>query len=725
MVKMRLSLGYQVLAAVLLGIFCGIFFGPLCNIVKPVGDIYVMLLQMVALPYICFSLIHGLGSITPEMGKKLFARGWFFWAALWALIFLVTYLLSFLIPKPTASFIGNGSVDHNSSLAKNFLTFLVPENPFYDLVNNIVPAIAVFGLIVGVSLMTLEKKEPLISFLERANQMIETILKWLAIIAPIGVFAHIAVATGTVHFDALYAIEFYVISFILITLFLVFWMLPALLSSLTSLTYAEVMKAFRTVCLLPFATALPTISLPFINYYMRKLAEKEGVNDAHFRSTSQTVMPICYSFGQIGNCLVLFFILFISFFYRHPFVGSEKALLSILMIPMSVGSSATSINAVSFLIQQLNFPEESVELFTETLAITLNFQVLLSIASVLTFIILVLYSYYGLLQVKWKSLFLRVSSGLVTLLIVLFVAEKFVHLNDNYANLYMELTIQDAIPNPVPAKMMMKGEMGADRTMIGNPEAEPLAQILKTGVLKVGYDTENIPYCYWNRKQELVGYDVAYAYQLARDLDCTLEFIPIEINHLAEEVNSGKYDIAMAAIIMNETRIKSMGFTHPYTEQDNVLVVPNNKLSFFSNLNDVIAMPGLKFGAVGGYQQVVERHFPLGRLIALPQGTEPAVELKSGNVDAWIWSHTPGFIWCLSNPDFVVADYGSLIGKRYFGYPIRSSAVDWASFLNNWLILKEQSGFKSLMTRYWIEGESPKRKQPRWSIIRNVLHWIE
>ena len=57
--------------------------------------------------------------------------------------------------------------------------------------------------------------------------------------------------------------------------------------------------------------------------------------------------------------------------------------------PDETWQSHCACNAVSFLIQQLNFPEESVELFTETLSITLNFQVLLSIASVLTFIILV------------------------------------------------------------------------------------------------------------------------------------------------------------------------------------------------------------------------------------------------------------------------------------------------------------------------------------------------
>ncbi|HSX26152.1 MAG TPA: cation:dicarboxylase symporter family transporter [Chlamydiales bacterium] len=719
---MRLSLGYQVLLAVLLGIFCGIFFGPICTVVKPVGDIYVMLLQMVALPYISFSLIHGLGSITPEIGKKLFLRGWVFWFTLWGIIFLIIYLLSFLIPTPVVSFIGSLSVEHNSLLAKNFLNYLVPENPFYDLANNIVPAIAVFGLIVGVALMHLEKKEPILSFLERSNQMIEKILKWLAILSPIGIFAHIAVATGTVHFEDLFAIEFYVVCFILVTLFVTFWILPTLLSSLTPLNYREVMRAFKSVCLLPFATGLPTIAFPFINQYMKKLAEKEGLQDTNFHSTSQTVMPICYSFGQIGNCLILFFILFISFFYRHPFAASEKALLTILTIPMSVGSSATSINAVSFLIKTLSFPDEAVELFAETLSLTLYFQVLLSIASVLTFIILVLYSYYGLLQVKLKQLFLKLAIAFVVLGVVVWGGRWMFNLRDNYNNLYLDHRLQEVIDSPVSAKIFAKGESGTPRQPTAS--SQPFSDILDSGILKVGYDPEEIPYCYWNNRGELVGFDIAYAYQLARDLDCKLELIPLAIEQLGEEIAAGKYDIAMSAIIMNEHRIKAMDFTHPYTEQDNVLLVPVHKKAEFEDLNRVMATPGLRLGAIGGYMPVVERHFPLAKLIAGEQGTDIEKEFLAGKVDGWVWSYTHAFTWSLSHPQFVVADYGGLIGKRYFAYPVRSGALDWASFLNNWMILKEQSGFKAKMQRYWIDGENPMVRPPRWSIIRNVLHWV-
>ena len=717
---MRISLGYQVLLAVLLGMFFGIFFGPYTKVIRPVGDVYVMLLQMVALPYICFSLIHGLGSIPPATGKKLFLRGWPFWLTLWAMIFSIIYTVSWLIPTPMSAFIGNVSAQ-DSPFMKNLLNYLVPENPFYDIANNIVPAITVFGLIAGCALMHLPKKDPLLSILERSIETIEKIFKWLAILSPIGIFAHIAYTTGTVYFEELFALQFYVVGFIAIALFTVFCILPAILTSLTPLTYRQILEAFKFVCLLPFATALGGISFPFINLYMKKLGQEYAHGDPQFHATSQTVMPLCFSFGQIGNCFVLFFILFLSFYFRHPLVGSEKWLLGLIVLPVSLGSSGSSINAVSFLIEFLNFPDAAKELFIQTMAVTMNFQVLLNIASVLTFIILVLYAYYGLLEVKWKQLFLRISFAFILLFAVVAGVKQVVRLHDNYQDLYLNLTLKEAINNPVQAKFIPEGEMGTPRSLVER-ESEPLDNILKSGVLKVGYDPDNIPYAYFNRYNELVGFDIAYAYQLARDLDCTIEFVPIEREEMGFQLTHGDYDLGMSAIIMTEMRIREMDFTHPYTEEDDILVVPNKERSQFTHFKQVAANPNLRLGAIGGYIPVVRRHFPLAQLVKVK---DILLDFQEHQIDAYLWSRIPGFVWCLSNPDYVVIDYGGILGKRYFAYSIPSGSYDWGSFLNNWLLLKEQSGFNSRMYHYWIEGQSLQTRPPRWSIIRNVLHWVD
>ncbi len=45
--------------------------------------------------------------------------------------------------------------------------------------------------------------------------------------------------------------------------------------------------------------------------------------------------------------------------------------------------------------------------------------------------------------------------------------------------------------------------------------------------------------------------------------------------------------------------------------------------------------------------------------------------------------------------------------------------------MNAWLLLAQADGTIDDLYNYWIEGESKERRPPRWSIIRDVLGWIE
>ena len=677
-----------------------------------------MLLQMIVLPYICLSLMHGLGSLSPETAKGLFKKAWPFWSLLWGLMFGIVFLMNCLIPKPQAGVPAEPGAA--GELTKHVLAYLVPENPFYDLANNVVPAIAVFGLIVGFALMHVEKKEPLISTLERCNQVIERILNWLAAISPIGVFAHLAVSAGRVDFQELKQLEFYVFGFIGVSLLVTFWMLPSIIATFTPIGYRETILAFRKVCLLSFVTGLPTLSIPFINMYLKSFEEKYRFQEPGFRVTSQTAMPLAFAFGQIGNCLLLYFILFSSFYYRHPFNLVEKIIVSLLTVPLSVGSSAASTNAVSFLIEQLGFPERAVEMFSATRVITSNFQVLISVASILTFTLLILFAYYGLLKIRWKAFLFKVGGGFGCLIAGIFVFGPLIHPTDDLRNLYGGFRLSVVMDNLPEAKVYKYGDQ-IPPVPTSKAGGETLDRVLATGVLRVGYHPGNIPYSYFNDQDELVGYDIAMAYSLARDLDCRLEFIPLDIDRIGEQLDRDLYDVAMSAIMMTEERIREMDFSRIYSQQDNVLVVSAKERNLFLNLQNVQKREGLVIGTVGAYQNILKRHFPL----ATPYDAKTIDDLMNHHINVWIWSTISAYIWCIAHPDYTVVQYGDVLGKAFYAYPAKTGSYDFISLVNNWIELKTESGFMKTQYDYWILGQKPEGAfQQRWSIIRNVFHWV-
>jgi proton glutamate symport protein len=711
-----MHIGYQVLLAVILGIFSGLFFGPLTDNLKPIGAAYTMLLQMAVLPYICFSLIHGLGSMTTTTGKKILKSGWPFLLGLWIMIFMMIFLLDSIIPPTISSLIKTAKLsEFETNFTQNFLSNIIPQNPFYDIANNIVPAVTVFGLIGGIALMHIEKKEPLISVLERVNQTIERLLGWLGFLAPVGAFVYIAIAFGTIYLEDLHRIDFYVIAFIFTCLFTTFLVLPLSISSLTPMGFKEAFVALRYVCLVPFVTGLGPAALPFLNNYLKKLSKRHETHE-NFRETSQTILPIAYSFGNIGNAMCLFFILFLSFYYRHPFSGTEKFLLSILTIPLSIGSSTNNINVVQFLIEQLGFSQGALDFFLQIKPFTNNFQIALSIASVTTLIILTIYSYYGLLRVQWKKLLFRVGICSTLFISTMLLYKSHLHISDAYKTLYLDLQLSDVMPNPVQATILSQGQTGEARSYPDEIHPDTLNKIIDTRILKVGFFSDAIPFCYFNNKKELVGFDVAYAYELAKDLNCQLQFIPFTFDHLANDLESGDFDIAMSAVIMNEGRLFLMDFPSPYYEDVNALIVPANKKGQFLDLKTVQKMKGLVIGAGGVQVDVAKRNFPLATIVDMPT----FAHLRDGKVDVVLWSETAAATWVLSEPKFIAISYGDALGKSFFSYPVHKDATNFRFFLNDWIALKEQSGFKKRMLSYWIQGIKPTTRPPRWSILQSL-----
>jgi ABC-type amino acid transport substrate-binding protein len=46
------------------------------------------------------------------------------------------------------------------------------------------------------------------------------------------------------------------------------------------------------------------------------------------------------------------------------------------------------------------------------------------------------------------------------------------------------------------------------------------------------------------------------------------------------------------------------------------------------------------------------------------------------------------------------------------------------AFVNTWLDLKRHDGTIEALYQYWILGRAAEPLGPRWSIMRNVLHWV-
>ena len=167
-----------------------------------VGNAFIQLLQMTVLPYVVVSLMVGLGSLTYGEATSLAKKCGIVLGILWAMAIAMVLVMSFAYPDwKTASFFSTALVEEKQGF--NFLGLFIPANPFHSLANNIVPAVVVFSIAVGVALIGVEKKQGLIEGLSSLLDALTRVTHFVINLAPIGVFAIAASAAGTMNLEEL------------------------------------------------------------------------------------------------------------------------------------------------------------------------------------------------------------------------------------------------------------------------------------------------------------------------------------------------------------------------------------------------------------------------------------------------------------------------------------------------------------------------------------------
>lgn len=717
---LKISLTKQILLAIVIGTFLGILLGPLCSVFEPIGKAYVMFIQMVVLLYIPSSIIHGLGSSRPTVARTLFKKGWIFLLFIWALVLSSVYLLNFLFPR--FNILIPGSQDHTSFEA-NFLNYLVPENPLYDVVNNIVPAIAIFAIIIGLALMHLTHKEPLISFLERLNSILEQILKGITAVSPIGVLAIFATFSGNIRFTDLKALNFYIIPMVIIATTLAFWILPALVISCTSLRYREVISEIRSSCFLAFVIASPSIAIPFLYRAVKRYADRYEIKDKDLHNTSQMIVPIAYTFTQVGNLFILFFIMYLSYLFQHELGAFEEGLIGCMTVLMSFGGPELAVNSIHFLIGTLGFPSSAMDIYDNASVITQNFQILISAASMMVFVILLLLAYYKRLTFRPSYFFRHFFLFFLFLTLTVIGAKRLIQEYAPYENSSNVMAIQTDYPIVKRAKVYKFGQKMPDmrhRLTVHNT----LDRIYSTKSLYVGYHPNLPPFSYFNEQGELVGFNITYAYKLAYDMNVDLVFVPFLFQGLGDNLVQNYFDIGVGPILLAGSTARTMNFPHYYLETPNIMIVPRSRKEQFRNFERLKENPYLVIGAIAFYEELLNQMFPMAQVVSIDHIYRIEDYLTQGKIDAFFWTKELGMEYCRTHPEYVVIDFGAKAGSSYLSYPVRYNAFGFIFFLNRWLQIQDHIGFKEEQYNYWVNGESPVKKEPRWSLIRNVFHLV-
>ena len=58
-------------------------------------------------------------------------------------------------------------------------------------------------------------------------------------------------------------------------------------------------------------------------------------------------------------------------------------------------------------------------------------------------------------------------------------------------------------------------------------------------------------------------------------------------------------------------------------------------------------------------------------------------------------------------------------------YVVANRDRDFADYVSYWIELQQKGEIIKQLYAHWILGKAAEEKEPRWSIMRNVLNWVE
>ncbi len=725
----RPGLAEQVLIGLVLGIGAGIFFGEMARALEVVGDAFIMLLQVAVIPYIVTSLITALGQLTRDNAKRLAMRAGSVLFVLWGIGVAVLLLTPLAFPDwPSASFFSTSQVEEAKPV--DFLKLYIPANPFASLANGVVPAIVVFSVLIGVALIGVKNKESVLEPLSAIAEALMAVTGFVARLAPYGVFALAASAAGTLDIEEIDRLQVYAVVYMTMAIILSFWVLPALVTIVTPLRYLDVMRAFRGGLVTAFAAGSVLIVLPLLAAECKKLMDEgqdSGADGGEARSTIDVLIPAAYTFPGLGNILSLTFVLFAGWYVGSPVPLSEY--------PLFVGAGLASlfggtILTMQFLLDLLKLPRDLFQFFVTIDVLGTRFSTLVAVMTISATSLVGAYALQGRLRLRLLPL-LRFAVVTAALVVAALLGIRAFYTYVVVAPYTKDQALRELhlLANPQPATIHQDIPFDLQAAATGPAD---IAQIRARGVLRACYLKDDFPSSFFNADGQLVGFDIELAHRLARSLELPLELLPVHGEGKAEAahlLDAGVCDLYASTMGISARRMEAFTMTIPVYTSSVGFIVPDHQRHAFESWDAIRARgASVRIAVPANPDAIAFARSILPQAVLVPLsglGAQREVfESESLAVDAIGGLSEEGAAWTLLYPRFTLVVPKPTIFTPQ-GFAVARGNQSLAQTLDAWIIEEKAMGTVDALYRYWMLGDAARRaKPPRWSVIRNVLHWV-
>jgi Na+/H+-dicarboxylate symporter len=708
----------RIIAGLLAGVAVGLFFGEDAALLQPLADLYIRAMQMTVLPYLVVSLVGGLGQLDPGTARRLGLRAVALLGLMIVLACAVIAVMPLAYPKlVSASFYSDALVEPGQPFALGEL--YVPSNPFFAMANAVVPGLVLFSSALGVALIGVPGKAPLIDMLRAMERAVARITRFVLGLTPYGVFAISAAVAGTMSPESLARLQVYFIAFGAAALLLAFVIIPLAVHALTPFRWRQVVGLCQEALLTAFIANSAFIVLPMLVERVKAALDAQAMDSPDTRSAVDAVVPIAFVVPNAGKLLTLLFVPFAAWLAGDPLGADAYATLFGAGIPSYFAKAQV---ALPYLMDLLGVPHDLFQLYIPSSIVTGKFDSMVTVMSLLALALLTASAVAGQLRIELR----RIAPALLiavaaTALTVGGLKLGLAHAVDTVYRKDEALKAMNLPRSTLPIALLAEAPP-ADAVV-----APALQRIRARGELRVAFVGDRVPFAFVNARGDLVGMDVELVQRLAQDLGAArVVFVPADFRKMADLLADGRIDLAMGLPYLPDL-LTRVAYSTPYLDSSLGLVVRDEWRDDFASAEGMarhapvtIALPA---DLPRAEQQLREWLPSVALRFVTLTSPKDFFEGRTPGVDAVAMLAEGGAAWSILYPAYsvVVPQPGSM--ALPVGVGMRRGDVELAGVVNDWLVIQRSAGVLRQARDYWVLGHGARQKGPRWSIRHDVLGW--
>lgn len=261
-----MKLWVKILIAIGLGIATGFIFGEKAEILKPIGDIFLKLINMIIVLLVLSSMTVGITSIhDPQKLGRVGIKTLVIYMSTTAIAVLLGITLAGIVqPGSGVNLVYSGEVKAQGAPGLSEIALsVIPANPIQALAEGNVLQIIVFALFLGISInFAGAKGRPLLEVLESLADVMYRLTSIVMEFSPIGVYAIMASVAGTFGFGVLVKLAGFVVTYYAACLIHITLIFIPILWFLARLSPWPFFRGISDAIMVAFSTCSSSAALP-------------------------------------------------------------------------------------------------------------------------------------------------------------------------------------------------------------------------------------------------------------------------------------------------------------------------------------------------------------------------------------------------------------------------------------------------------------------------------